>query len=159
MANIPSITDPKLTAFDIGLTFLGIYDGDKETRTPDISLAKTALYQLSYIPEYKDYKTHSTKSQVGWSNLPCLFILCYNTFVETHITHIRRIPMTPYELRFEIFKQAYNMLNDQFSIEYDTAVRWNEVEKKEVTMDYPDFPTLNQVLEQAEIINDFVSSK
>ena len=68
--------------------------------------------------------------------------------METHITYNRRIPMTPYELRFEIFKQAYNMLNDQFSIEYDTAVRWNEVEKKEVTMDYPDFPTLNQVLEQ-----------
>jgi len=79
--------------------------------------------------------------------------------VETHITHIRRIPMTPYELRFEIFKQAYNMLNDQFSIEYDTAVRWNEVEKKEVPMDYPEFPTLDKVLKQAEIINDFVSSK
>ena len=39
--------------------------GDKETRTPDIGLAKTALYQLSYIPEYKDYKTRSTKSQAG----------------------------------------------------------------------------------------------
>ena len=67
--------------------------------------------------------------------------------------------MTPYELRFEIFKQAYSMLNDQFSVEYDTAVRWNEVEKKEVPMDYPEFPTLENVLRQAEIINDFVSSK
>lgn len=67
--------------------------------------------------------------------------------------------MTPYELRFEIFKQAYNMLNDQFSVEYDTAVRWNETEKNTVKMDYPDFPSLNQVLEQAEIINSFVSSK
>ena len=65
--------------------------------------------------------------------------------------------MTPYELRFEIFKQAYNMLNDKFNIEYDTAARWNEVEKKQVFMDYPDFPSLNQVLEQAEIINSFVS--
>jgi len=67
--------------------------------------------------------------------------------------------MTPYELRFEIFKQAYNMLNDQFCVEHDTAVRWNEVEKKEVPMDYPEFPTLENVLKQAEIINDFVSSK
>jgi hypothetical protein len=66
--------------------------------------------------------------------------------------------MTPYELRFEIFKQAYNMLNDQFSVEYDTAVRWNEVEKKQVPMDYPEFPSLNQVLKQAEIINSFVSA-
>ena len=67
--------------------------------------------------------------------------------------------MTPYELRFEIFKQAYNMLNDQFSVEYDTARCWNETEKNTVKMDYPDFPSLNQVLAQAEIINDFVSSK
>lgn len=67
--------------------------------------------------------------------------------------------MTPYELRFEIFKQAYNMLNDQFSIEYDTARCWNEGSKNTVKMDYPDFPTLSNVLHQAEIINDFVSSK
>lgn len=67
--------------------------------------------------------------------------------------------MTPYELRFEIFKQAYNMLNDQFSVEYDTARCWNEDTKNTVKIDYPDFPSLNQVLEQAEIINGFVSSK
>ena len=78
--------------------------------------------------------------------------------METRITHNRRIPMTPYELRFEIFKQAYNMLNDQFSIEYDTASRWNE-QVNRLDLEYPKFPTLNQVLEQAEIINDFVSSK
>ena len=67
--------------------------------------------------------------------------------------------MTPYELRFEVFKQAYNMMNDQFSVEYDTAVRWNENENKQVPMEYPEFPTLDKVLEQAQIINDFVSSK
>ena len=66
--------------------------------------------------------------------------------------------MTPYELRFEIFKQSYNMLNDQFSIEYDTAREWNEKVNR-IDLEYPQFPTLNQVLEQAEIINDFVSSK
>ena len=67
--------------------------------------------------------------------------------------------MTPYELRFEIFKQAYNMLNDQFSVEYDTARCWNEDSKNTVKMDFPEYPSLNQVLEQAEIINSFVSSK
>ena len=77
----------------------------------------------------------------------------------THTSHTRRTSMTPYELRFEVFKQAYNMMNDQFSIEYDTAVRWNEVEKNQVPMEYPEFPTLDKVLEQAQIINDFVSSK
>ena len=67
--------------------------------------------------------------------------------------------MTPYELRFEIFKQAYNMLNEQSSVEYDTARCWNENSKNTVKMNYPDFPSLNQVLEQSEIINNFVSSK
>jgi hypothetical protein len=67
--------------------------------------------------------------------------------------------MTPYELRFEIFKQAYNMLNDQFSVEHDTARFWNEDSNNIVKMDYPNFPSLKQVLEQAEIINSFVSSK
>ena len=64
---------------------------------------------------------------------------------------------TPYELRFEIFKQAYNMLNDQFSIEHDTANCWNNNERNTVKMDYPEYPTLDQVLQQAQVINDFVS--
>ena len=64
---------------------------------------------------------------------------------------------TPYELRFEIFKQAYNMLNDQFTIGIDTAQYWNENSKNTVKMDYPEFPTLEDVLKQAQVINDFVS--
>ena len=66
--------------------------------------------------------------------------------------------MTPYELRFQVFKQAYNMLNDQFSIEYDTARVWNDDPLNTVKMDYPKFPTLGQVLNQAESINNFVSA-
>jgi hypothetical protein len=65
--------------------------------------------------------------------------------------------MTPYELRFEIFKQAYNMLSDKFHIEYDTVRCWNDDELNDVKMDYPDFPTLDEVLNQAETINNFVS--
>ena len=65
--------------------------------------------------------------------------------------------MTPYELRFEIFKQAYNMLNDNFLVNHDFTREWNS--SNSVKIDLPEFPTLNQVLEQAEIINDFVSSK
>ena len=66
--------------------------------------------------------------------------------------------MTPYELRFEIFKQAYNMLNDEFCVKYDTAREWNN-KVDNLEMEYPEFPTLKNVLAQAEIINDFVSSK
>jgi hypothetical protein len=64
---------------------------------------------------------------------------------------------TPYELRFEIFKQAYAMLNDQFSIEMDTARYWNQNSSNKVKMEYPEFPTLKQVLQQSQVINDFVS--
>ena len=67
--------------------------------------------------------------------------------------------MTPYELRFEIFKQAYNFANDKFSIEYDTARCWNENSRNTVKIDYPDFPTYEQVEELANKINSFVSSK
>jgi hypothetical protein len=58
--------------------------------------------------------------------------------------------MTPYELRFEIFKQAYA---------YDTARCWNENSMNTVKMDYPDFPSYQDVESLAEKINEFVSSK
>ncbi len=63
---------------------------------------------------------------------------------------------TPYELRFEIFKQAYNMLNDEFCVKYDTAREWNN-KVDNLEMEYPAFPTLKNVLDQSEIINNFVS--
>jgi hypothetical protein len=66
--------------------------------------------------------------------------------------------MTPYELRFEIFKQAYHMLSDEFCNKFDVAREWNEKVGK-LELELPEFPSLNQVLKQAEIINDFVSSK
>ncbi len=67
--------------------------------------------------------------------------------------------MTPYELRFEIFKQAYAFANDKFCVEMDTARTWNENTMNTVKMDYPDFPTYREVELLAEKINDFVSSK
>ena len=64
--------------------------------------------------------------------------------------------MTPYELRFEIFKESYIMLNDEFRVKYDTAKEWNQdIGKKE--LEYPSYPSLGEVLERADIINRFVS--
>ena len=62
---------------------------------------------------------------------------------------------TPYQLRFEIFKQSYNMLQDEF-------VHYVNIADQKVSLDmndfdYPEPPTLDQVLKQAEIINNFVS--
>jgi hypothetical protein len=67
--------------------------------------------------------------------------------------------MTPYELRFEIFKQAYAFANDKFCIEMDTARSWNECSMNNVKMDLPEFPTYQEVESLAEKINTFVSSK
>jgi hypothetical protein len=64
---------------------------------------------------------------------------------------------TPYELRFEIFKQAYSMLNDNFCVNYDFVRDWNQSSMNTVKMDIPKYPTLDEVLQQAQVINDFVS--
>jgi hypothetical protein len=65
--------------------------------------------------------------------------------------------MTPYELRFEIFKQAYCMLSDTYHVEFAKAECSNDGKLPE-GFDSK-YPTLDDVLKQAEIINDFVSSK
>jgi len=65
--------------------------------------------------------------------------------------------MTPYELRFEIFKQAYGQAQDEFQANYNLAEMWND--RNDVKMEYPDFPTYEQIEELANKINNFVSSK
>ena len=65
---------------------------------------------------------------------------------------------TPYELRFEIFKQAYNMVSDKYYSENEKRLALIEKES-DCQIPEPKFPTLSDVLHEAEIINDFVSGK
>jgi hypothetical protein len=67
--------------------------------------------------------------------------------------------MTPYELRFEIFKQAYAHANDEYLAAYNTADNWNQNPKNSVMMEYPEFPSYKHIEGLAEKINNFVSSK
>jgi hypothetical protein len=67
--------------------------------------------------------------------------------------------MTPYELRFEIFKQAYTHANDEYLAAYNTTDNWNQNPKNSVMMDYPEFPSYDYIEGLAEKINNFVSSK
>ncbi len=62
---------------------------------------------------------------------------------------------TPYELRFEIFKQAYNMLSDNYHVEFALAEATNAGCLP--TNFAVSYPTLTDVLRQAEVINNFVS--
>ena len=62
---------------------------------------------------------------------------------------------TPYQLRFEIFKQSYDMLQDKFV--HRVNIINHKMDMNDVNIEYPESPTLEQVLQQAEIINNFVS--
>ena len=64
--------------------------------------------------------------------------------------------MTPYELRFEIFKQAYAHANDEYHAEFALAEMWNKDRSKTVKIDFPNFPTYEYIEELATKINDFV---
>ena len=65
--------------------------------------------------------------------------------------------MTPYELRFEIFKQAQSLADQEFHAAFNIADQWNQINS--VKMDYPDFPSYEQIEALADKINTFVSSK
>ena len=65
--------------------------------------------------------------------------------------------MTPYELRFEIFKQANGLAQDEYHAAFETAEEWNK--SYSVKMDYPEFPSYEKIEKLADKINNFVSSK
>jgi hypothetical protein len=65
--------------------------------------------------------------------------------------------MTPYELRFEIFKQANGLAQDEYHAAFTVAEQWNQLNS--VKMDYPDFPSYEQIESLADKINEFVSNK
>lgn len=67
--------------------------------------------------------------------------------------------MTPYELRFQIFRQAINLAESKYSASMEVTQRWNEDSRNNVKMEYPEFPSYESIEELANKINDFVSSK
>ena len=65
--------------------------------------------------------------------------------------------MTPFELRFEIFKQAYAHANDEYLASYNIVDNHNL--SNETKWNYPPFPSYETIEALAEKINNFVSSK
>jgi hypothetical protein len=63
--------------------------------------------------------------------------------------------MTPYELRFEVFKQALEIAHNKFHAEFG---RTEILKKDEPTLKFPEFPTYEEVEEIANKINKFISS-
>ena len=76
----------------------------------------------------------------------------------SHTTHtLKEKKMTPYELRFEIFKQANGLAQDKYHAAFAVTDQWNT--HNTVKMDYPDFPSYEQIEALADKINAFVSQK
>ena len=67
--------------------------------------------------------------------------------------------MTPYELRFQIFQQAVSLVEMEHQASCTTVSMWNDNPKNSVMMEYPDYPSYEQIEALAEKINKFVSSK
>ena len=74
---------------------------------------------------------------------------------------------TPFELRLEVLKMARDLLQDdyyqrkeqlleQWRTECDSAVRSGENNPKMPAM--PSFPTDDQILQKAEILNKFITT-
>jgi len=64
----------------------------------------------------------------------------------------------PYELRFQIFETARNVLVDEY---------WAQVNRREVLIEtggvdtipeFPTYPTMQDVMDRAQTINEFVSN-
>ena len=65
--------------------------------------------------------------------------------------------MSPYELGFEIFKQAYAHANDEYFASYKMVDNHNK--NNENKWNYHPFPSYERIEEIANKINAFVSSK
>jgi hypothetical protein len=64
--------------------------------------------------------------------------------------------MTPYELRFEIFKQAQGLADQEFHTVWQSVDRKKETD---LSIEYPSYPSYEKIEELAGKIYTFVSSK
>jgi len=66
--------------------------------------------------------------------------------------------MTPYELRFEIFRQAQTLADQEFHTSFATVDRLKDLNPDDTT-EYPQYPSYENIEKLAEKINSFVSCK
>jgi len=74
---------------------------------------------------------------------------------NTHHTQIRRIPMTPYELRFKIFESAQSLADQEYHTRFAYVDRKKELDPT-FNYDYPQYPSYEYIERLAEKINSFV---
>jgi hypothetical protein len=63
----------------------------------------------------------------------------------------------PYELRFQIFETARNALVDEYWAAKERRDNLIETGGVDRIPEYPEYPTMQQIMDRAQTINEFVS--
>lgn len=79
------------------------------------------------------------------------------TRLHTHYT--QETIMTPYELRFSIFKQAQELADNEYHTAWATVEMINQNLPENMKQEFPAYPTYEYIEALAEKINKFVSGK
>ena len=64
----------------------------------------------------------------------------------------------PYELRFEIFQQAKEILIDEYHAKRDAVLHQYEMEEEAFYPDMPEYPSFDSIVKMAREINHYVSN-
>ena len=73
--------------------------------------------------------------------------------------------MSPFEIRLELLKMSKDMLEQDFHSRRETALRkWEHAvsmnqEGKEFLTEVPQYPSEEQVIRKAKMLNEFISEK
>jgi hypothetical protein len=73
--------------------------------------------------------------------------------------------LTPYEIRLELLKMSKDMLEQKYHTERDLAVRkWEHAIStnnggQEFLTEIPEFPTEDEIVGKAKLLNEFISEK
>ena len=66
---------------------------------------------------------------------------------------------SPYELRFQIFETARSVLVDEYWAAKERRDNLIETGGVDRIPEYPEYPTMEDILNRAQIINGFVSER
>jgi len=64
----------------------------------------------------------------------------------------------PYELRFQIFETARNVLIDEYWAQVNRREALTSTGGVDVIPEFPDYPTMQDIMDRVKVINEFVSN-
>lgn len=64
----------------------------------------------------------------------------------------------PYELRFQIFNEARNVLTDEYWAKVNRREALIETGGVDTIPEFPTYPTMSDIMDRVQVINEFVSN-